>query len=184
MRHKNSRTCHAAGRVSNQISKQLGEPAVVTGCRHIVDISQRAGKQQPTDLCLLLHRSVPSHFVSLRDKWSSMSQGSFVFTPMALRSLQQDADMLRTYECRRRLASRHLPSSYVLGKEARDGTPLRSRTAPPAAVCQDMVVQNALYTGNLEVLQELFPRGTRASLIIEPQGGDMRWVATGGGRKR
>lgn len=109
-----------------------------------------------------------------------MSQGSFAFTSMALRSLQQDEDMLRRYECRRRLASRHLPSSYMLRKEARD----RTSGALPAAVCQDVVVQNALYTGNLEALQELFPRGSRVSLIIEPQGGDMRWVATGEGRRR
>lgn len=113
-----------------------------------------------------------------------MSQGSFVFTPTALRSLQQDEDMLRRYECRRRLASRHLPSSYMLRKEARDRTALRSSSALPAAVCQDVVVQNALYTGNLEALQEFFPRGSRVSLIIEPQGGDMRWVATGEGRRR
>lgn len=115
----------------------------------------------------------------MRHKWSSMSQGSFVFTPTALRSLQQDEDMLRRYECRRRLASRPRTCSYVLRKEAGDRTWPRS---PPAALCQDVVVQNALYTGNLEALQELFPRGSRVSLIIEPQGGDMRWVATGEGR--
>lgn len=111
-----------------------------------------------------------------------MSQGSFVFTPMALRSLQQDEDMLQRYECRRRLASWHLPTSYMLRKEARDRPPQRSEVTLPAAVCQDAVVQNALYTGNLEVLQELFPRGSRARLIIEPRGGDMRWVAMGEGR--
>lgn len=111
-----------------------------------------------------------------------MSQGSFVFTPMALRSLQQDEDMLQRYECRRQLASWHLPTSYMLRKEARDRTSQRSGTTLPAAVCQDAVVHNALYTGNLEALQELFPRGSRVRLIIEPQGGDMRWVATGEGR--
>lgn len=111
-----------------------------------------------------------------------MSQGSFVFTPMALRSLQQDEDMLQRYECRRQLASQHLSTSYMLRKEARDRTPQRSGATLPAAVCQDVVVQNALYTGNLEALQELFPRGSRVRFIIEPQGGDMRWVATGEGR--
>uniref|UniRef100_H3CSV1 Ankyrin repeat and SOCS box containing 10 n=1 Tax=Tetraodon nigroviridis TaxID=99883 RepID=H3CSV1_TETNG len=110
-----------------------------------------------------------------------MSRGSFVFTSMALRSLQQDEDMLQRYECRRRLASWHLSTSYMLKKEVTDGTPQRSGTSLPAAVCQDAVVQNALYTGNLEVLQELFPRGSRVRLIIEPRGGDMRWVATGEG---
>lgn len=112
-----------------------------------------------------------------------MSRGSFVFTSMALRSLQQDEDMLQRYECRRRLASWHLSTSYMLKKEVTDGTPQRSGTSLPAAVCQDAVVQNALYTGNLEALQELFPRGSRVRLIIEPRGGDMRWVATGEGRR-
>lgn len=110
-----------------------------------------------------------------------MSQGSFVFTPTALRSLQQDEDMLQRYECRRRLASQHLPTSYMLRKEARDRTLQRPGATRLAAVCQDVVVQNALYTGNLEALQELFPRGSRVTLIIQPQGGDMRWVATGEG---
>lgn len=101
---------------------------------------------------------------------------------MALRSLQQDEDMLQRYECRRQLASRHVPTSYMLRKEAGDRTLQRSGSTLPAAVCQDAVVQNALYTGNLETLQQLFPRGSRVRFVIEPQGGDMRWVATGEGR--
>ncbi|XP_030257841.1 ankyrin repeat and SOCS box protein 10 isoform X1 [Sparus aurata] len=109
-----------------------------------------------------------------------MSRGSFVFTSTALRSLERDEDMLERYKYKRQLASQHL-NSYMLKKEARDRAPLRSSTALPAAVCHDLVVHNALYTGDLEVLQRLFPKGSTASLIIEPQGGDMRWVATGDG---
>ncbi|XP_026169663.1 ankyrin repeat and SOCS box protein 10 isoform X1 [Mastacembelus armatus] len=109
-----------------------------------------------------------------------MSRGSFVFTPMALRSLELDEDMLERYKHKKRLASHHF-NSYMLKKEARDTTPLRSSIALPPAVCQDVVVQNALYTGDLEAVQHLFPRGSTANLIIEPQGGDMRWVARGQG---
>ncbi|XP_023259571.1 ankyrin repeat and SOCS box protein 10 isoform X1 [Seriola lalandi dorsalis] len=109
-----------------------------------------------------------------------MSRGSFVFTPMALRSLELDEDMLERYKYKRQMASHHL-SSYMLKKEARDREPLRSGTALPPAVCQDVVIQNALYTGNLEAMQHLFPRGSTVNLIIEPQGGDMRWVARGEG---
>ncbi|GLD74654.1 ankyrin repeat and SOCS box protein 10 isoform X1 [Lates japonicus] len=109
-----------------------------------------------------------------------MSRGSFVFTPMALRSLELDEDMLERYKYKRQMASHHL-NSYMLKKEARDRVPLRSSTALPPAVCQDVVVQNALYTGDLEAMQHLFPRGSTANLIIEPQGGDMRWVARGEG---
>ncbi|XP_041658594.1 ankyrin repeat and SOCS box protein 10 isoform X1 [Cheilinus undulatus] len=109
-----------------------------------------------------------------------MSRGSFVFTPMALRSLQLDEDMLERHKYKRQLASHHL-NNYLLKKEARDRAPLRTSTALPAAVCQDVVVQNALYTGDLEAMQKMFPRGSTANLIIEPQGGEMRWVPTGEG---
>ncbi|XP_039998786.1 ankyrin repeat and SOCS box protein 10 [Xiphias gladius] len=109
-----------------------------------------------------------------------MSRGSFVFTPMALRSLELDKDMLERYKYKRQMASHHL-RSYMLKKEARDREPLRSSAALPPAVCQDVVIQNALYTGDLEAMQRLFPRGSTANLIIEPRGGDMRWVARGEG---
>lgn len=112
-----------------------------------------------------------------------MSRGSFVFTPMALRSLELDEDMLERHKYKKQLASHHL-NSYMLKKEARDRAPLRPSTALPAAVCQDVVVQNAVYTGDLEAMQHLFPKGSTANLIIEPQGGDMRWVATGEGRRQ
>ncbi|XP_039672018.1 ankyrin repeat and SOCS box protein 10 isoform X1 [Perca fluviatilis] len=109
-----------------------------------------------------------------------MSRGSFVFTSMALRSLELDEDMLERHKYKRQLTSHHF-NSYMLKKEIRDRTPLRSSTATPPTICQDVVVQNALYTGDLEALQHLFPRGSTVNLIIEPQGGDMRWVATGEG---
>ncbi|KAM9792054.1 ankyrin repeat and SOCS box protein 10 isoform 1-T1 [Syngnathus typhle] len=109
-----------------------------------------------------------------------MSPGSFVFSSKALRSLQLDEDMLERHDYKRRMASHHL-LSYALKKEARERTPLRANVAPRPYVCRDVVLQNALYTGNLEALQRLFPRGSSAGLIIEPQGGEMRWVARGEG---
>ncbi|XP_032386410.1 ankyrin repeat and SOCS box protein 10 isoform X1 [Etheostoma spectabile] len=109
-----------------------------------------------------------------------MSRGSFVFTSMALRSLELDEDMLERHKYKRQLTSHHF-NSYMLKKEIRDRTPLRSSTATPPTVCQDVVVQNALYTGDLEAMQHVFPRGSTVNLIIEPQGGDMRWVPTGEG---
>ncbi|XP_019964103.2 ankyrin repeat and SOCS box protein 10 isoform X1 [Paralichthys olivaceus] len=109
-----------------------------------------------------------------------MSRGSFVFTPMALRSLELDEDMLERHKYKRQMASHQL-SSYMWKKEARDRVLLRSSSALPPAMCQDVVIQNALYTGDLVAMQRLFPRGSTANLIIEPQGGDMRWVARGEG---
>ncbi|XP_029309620.1 ankyrin repeat and SOCS box protein 10 isoform X4 [Cottoperca gobio] len=109
-----------------------------------------------------------------------MSGGSFVFTSTALRSLELDEDMLERHKYKKQLATHHF-NSYMLKKEIRDRAPLRSSTAMPPTVCQDVVIQNALYTGDLEAMQHLFPRGSTTNLIIEPQGGDMRWVATGEG---
>ncbi|KAG8014219.1 Ankyrin repeat and SOCS box protein 10 [Nibea albiflora] len=99
---------------------------------------------------------------------------------MALRSLELDEDMLQRYKYKKQLALHHL-NSYMLKKEARDRALSRSSAVRPAAICHDVVIQNALYTGDLEAMQRLFPRGSTATLIIEPQGGDMRWVATGEG---
>ncbi|KAM3866304.1 ankyrin repeat and SOCS box protein 10 [Diretmus argenteus] len=109
-----------------------------------------------------------------------MSRGSFVFSPAALRSLQHDRDMLERDQYMRQRVS-HQPNGYMLRKEARDKALLRSSTALPPAVCQDLVVQNALYTGDLEAMEHLFPKGTVIHFIIEPQGGDMRWAAKGDG---
>lgn len=116
------------------------------------------------------------------DKPFDMSRNSFVFTPTALRSLEHDQDLLDRHEYKKQLASSHL-SSYMLRKEARDRAPLRPSLGPRAAVCQDLVVQNAVYTGDLEAMQRFFPRGSTVNLIIEPHGGDMRWTTTGEGRR-
>jgi len=115
-----------------------------------------------------------------RDK--TMSQhDSFVFSTTALRSLQRDEDMLERHQRQRRLASRPL-TGYLLTKEARSRQLLASGTSTPPAVCEDLVTQNALYTGDLEALRQLYPKGSRANCIIEPRGGDMRWVARGDGK--
>lgn len=111
-----------------------------------------------------------------------MSRSSFVFTPTALRSLEHDQDLLDRHEYKKQLASYHL-CSYMMRKEPRDRAPLRPSPGLRAAVCQDLVVQNAVYTGDLEAMQRFFPRGSTVNLIIEPHGGDMRWTTTGEGRR-
>ncbi|CAL8280402.1 unnamed protein product [Lota lota] len=110
-----------------------------------------------------------------------MSQhSSFVFSTTALRSLQLDEDMLERHKRQRRVASHQL-TGYMLKKEAKSNQLLASGTSTAPEVCQDLVTQNALYTGDLEALRKLFPKGSRANFIIEPRGGDMRWVARGEG---
>ncbi|TRY87747.1 hypothetical protein DNTS_010067 [Danionella cerebrum] len=68
-------------------------------------------------------------------------------------------------------------SAYLLRKEARDRvTSSRLPVGNPLMVCRDPVVQNALYTGNVEAVKELFSKGFPSDLIIQPQGGAMRWT--------
>lgn len=112
-----------------------------------------------------------------------MSRDSFVFTSSALRSFEDDEDVLERQKYKKQLAGHHF-NRYMLKKELRDRAPLSSSTLMPPAVCHDSVVQNALYTGDLEAMQHLFPRGSTANLIVEPQGGDMRWVAAGDGKRQ
>ena len=110
-----------------------------------------------------------------------MSRGSFVVSPTALRSLQLDEDMLERHRYQKQLAT-HKLNGYLLKKEARERVAPTLVTATAPAVCHDLVIQNALYTGDKEAVQRMFPKGARTNLIIEPQGGDMRWVARGGGK--
>ncbi|XP_036614854.1 ankyrin repeat and SOCS box protein 10 isoform X2 [Trichosurus vulpecula] len=45
----------------------------------------------------------------------------------------------------------------------------------PPLLSRDMVLQNALYTGNLEKLQELFPPNSTADLLLESRVAEPRW---------
>ncbi|XP_062847919.1 ankyrin repeat and SOCS box protein 10 [Trichomycterus rosablanca] len=109
-----------------------------------------------------------------------MSHRSFAFTPTALRSLEQDQDLLERQRNQRKLKEPTL-TGYLLRKEARDRA-IHSRKSPeepPPLVCTDLVIQNALYTGDLETIKQFFPKGSPAKLVIQPEGGAMRWVSDG-----
>lgn len=111
-----------------------------------------------------------------------MSQDSFVFSSTALSSLKRDKDMLERHNYKTQLATHHL-SSYILKKQAMERAQRRSTFARRPTVCQDVVIHNALYTGDVEALKRFFPRGSMANLVIEPQGGEMRWMARGEGKR-
>ncbi|XP_024610218.1 ankyrin repeat and SOCS box protein 10 [Neophocaena asiaeorientalis asiaeorientalis] len=44
-------------------------------------------------------------------------------------------------------------------------------------LCRDMALQNALYTGDLARLQELFPPHSTASLLLESRAAEPRWIS-------
>ncbi|XP_066538704.1 ankyrin repeat and SOCS box protein 10 [Hoplias malabaricus] len=110
-----------------------------------------------------------------------MSRGSFAFTPTALRSLEQDRDLLERRRYQRQLVD-PVVSGYLLRKEAREKTRLLRQSRPQPTVpkiCRDLLVQNALYTGNTEAVKAFFPKGSVVNLVIQPEGGAMRWVSDG-----
>lgn len=46
---------------------------------------------------------------------------------------------------------------------------------PSPLLCRDMALQNALYTGDLERLLELFPPYSTADLLLESRAAEPRW---------
>lgn len=111
-----------------------------------------------------------------------MSHQSFAFTATALRSLEQERDLLERQRHQRKL-NEPFVNGYLLRKEARERA-TSSRRNPEEVqsvplLCRDLVVQNALYTGDVESVKTLFPKGSPDKLVIKPEGGAMRWVADG-----
>lgn len=59
--------------------------------------------------------------------------------------------------------------------------------------CRDLLIQNALFTGDLDTVQKYFTKNAAINLIIETRGDMLRWTSTkrggyeglgnGGGRK-
>ncbi|XP_009950845.1 PREDICTED: ankyrin repeat and SOCS box protein 10-like [Leptosomus discolor] len=48
--------------------------------------------------------------------------------------------------------------------------------------CRDLLVQNALFTGNLEMVQKYFTKSAAINLIIETKGDELRWTSRKFGR--
>uniref|UniRef100_A0A8C9V227 Ankyrin repeat and SOCS box containing 10 n=1 Tax=Scleropages formosus TaxID=113540 RepID=A0A8C9V227_SCLFO len=102
---------------------------------------------------------------------------SFAFSPSALRSLRADEMLLEQHRRQKLLAAPRL-TGYLPKREAWDKGPTRAASAPsgPPLVCRDLVVHNALFTGDLEAVKRLFPKGAPVNLVVESRGGDMRWI--------
>ncbi|KAF5903948.1 ankyrin repeat and SOCS box protein 10 isoform X1, partial [Clarias magur] len=110
-----------------------------------------------------------------------MFHRSFAFSPTALRALEQEEDLLERRSHQRKLIEPTV-NGYLLRKEARERAALTRRSPEVPSVplvCRDLVVQNALYTGDVEAVKTLFPKGSPDKLVIRPEGGAMRWVSDG-----
>lgn len=93
---------------------------------------------------------------------------SLPFSSAMQRSLQQDKEQL-DQQRRARPHSLH-PERNVAAQQSWVG-----RREP--LQCQDLLVQNALFTGDLEMVQKFFTRSAAINLIIETRSEELRWTS-------
>lgn len=93
---------------------------------------------------------------------------SFPFSSATQRSLQQDKEQPDQQRCARPPSPRTERS--VAAQQSWVG-----RTEP--LQCQDLLVQNALFSGDLEMVQKFFTRSAAINLIIETRSEELRWTS-------
>ncbi|XP_066487226.1 ankyrin repeat and SOCS box protein 16 [Tiliqua scincoides] len=103
-----------------------------------------------------------------------MSKETFVFTSSTLRSLRLQQEMLE-WEDRRRAASRQSASRRYQSTSRSLLTLPRSSRRPQ--YCRDPAVHNALYTGNLPSIRNIFKDETTTNLIMETVSEELVWSA-------
>ncbi|XP_064019019.1 ankyrin repeat and SOCS box protein 10 [Pogoniulus pusillus] len=98
---------------------------------------------------------------------------SFPFSPATRHSLQLDQeqwDHSKRSQHARPWCHRGGHSLSSVGQGCQD-----SRLEP--LECRDLLVQNALFTGDLEMVQKFFPKNAAINLIIEARGNELRWTS-------
>lgn len=68
-----------------------------------------------------------------------------------------------------------LPSAPACRIWESQSCPVWEPTRRSPLLCRDMALQNALYTGDLARLQELFPPHSTADLLLESRAAEPRW---------
>uniref|UniRef100_A0A8C4UXK4 Ankyrin repeat and SOCS box containing 10 n=1 Tax=Falco tinnunculus TaxID=100819 RepID=A0A8C4UXK4_FALTI len=87
--------------------------------------------------------------------------------------LQLDEEQLDQCKCFRHVRPcyyHHEHSLSLVGQRCRN-----SRLEP--LECRDLLVQNALFTGDLEMVQKYFTKSAAVNLIIETKGDELRWTS-------
>ncbi|KAM6338636.1 ankyrin repeat and SOCS box protein 10 [Podargus strigoides] len=98
---------------------------------------------------------------------------TFPFSSATQRLLQLDEEQLDEQKHSRRLRSRYHHSGHSLSPV--DQGCQKSHLEP--LECRDLLVQNALFTGNLEMVQKYFTKSAAVNLIIESKGDELRWTS-------
>uniref|UniRef100_A0A8C5J221 Ankyrin repeat and SOCS box containing 10 n=1 Tax=Junco hyemalis TaxID=40217 RepID=A0A8C5J221_JUNHY len=77
------------------------------------------------------------------------------------------------------------PLQQLLSRALRDGQRWGARSCSSAPLgrleplqCQDLLVQNALFTGDLDMVQKYFTKSSAINLIIETRGDVLRWTSS------
>nr|XP_013798084.1 PREDICTED: ankyrin repeat and SOCS box protein 10-like [Apteryx mantelli mantelli]XP_013798085.1 PREDICTED: ankyrin repeat and SOCS box protein 10-like [Apteryx mantelli mantelli]XP_013798086.1 PREDICTED: ankyrin repeat and SOCS box protein 10-like [Apteryx mantelli mantelli] len=90
---------------------------------------------------------------------------------VTLCSLQLDKEKLDRWKYSRHVRPRHSEGNLnPVGRGCQN-----SRTEP--LECRDLLVQNALFTGDLEMVQKYFTKDAAINLIIETKGDELRWTS-------
>ncbi|XP_078518932.1 ankyrin repeat and SOCS box protein 10 isoform X4 [Lissotriton helveticus] len=103
-----------------------------------------------------------------------MPGSTFAFSSSALRSLRREEELLERHKYTQRRNRALQKTSSVPGQGG--GLGRRTRRMDPQ-VCCDPLVQNALFSGNLEKVQHFFSGDAPVDLIIEARGDELRWTS-------
>ncbi|XP_061853256.1 ankyrin repeat and SOCS box protein 10 [Colius striatus] len=104
---------------------------------------------------------------------------TFSFSSATQHLPQRDEEQLQQWKCSRPWyhGAEHSPSPGDQGRtRSPAGQGSLSRRLEPLE-CRDLLVQNALFTGDLEMLQKYFTRDSAINLIIEARGAELRWTS-------
>ncbi|XP_030347011.1 ankyrin repeat and SOCS box protein 10 [Strigops habroptila] len=89
------------------------------------------------------------------------------------RLLQPDGGQLDEWKYSRRVRPQYYHSKHSLSPASQGCQ--NSRLEP--LECRDLLVQNALFTGDLEMVQKYFTKDAAINLIIETKGDELRWTS-------
>uniref|UniRef100_A0A8D0L8U7 Ankyrin repeat and SOCS box containing 16 n=1 Tax=Sphenodon punctatus TaxID=8508 RepID=A0A8D0L8U7_SPHPU len=103
-----------------------------------------------------------------------MSRETFVFTSSTLRSLRLQRELLEWEDRRRALSRQCMSRRYP--SAARSSLLLSKPTRRPQ-YCRDPAVHNALYTGQLQQIKNIFKDETAANMIVETVCEELVWSA-------
>ncbi|KAF1671082.1 ASB10 protein, partial [Pygoscelis papua] len=98
---------------------------------------------------------------------------TFPFSSATQRLLQLDEEQLDQWKYSWRIRPQYHHSEHSLSPVGQGCQ--NSRLEP--LECRDLLVQNALFTGDLEMVQKYFTKSAAINLIIETKGDELRWTS-------